>query len=546
MNSQDYKDAMRDIKPSNELNDRVINQLLNSKEDKKLVHTRNYKLRPIIICIAILSLTSISVAASTWNLTDVFKGYFKELVSGVRDNKQSDHGVLNNSNTTSIKKDSTFLNTAGAIIESTDTEAGLKLTARGIVGDDRVLYVAIDVETVSGKGFTKEEEANLNAIHFQEVKLQFDDDVLKQYCNCIRIDKGEKKGKATYLIREIINSNNIKKISGHKLTITLTNFLHTTNRLEDIGMEGNLYDIFTKFSKPADEDYQFYSIRSKKHPSVEENKILDEYYLMRRSGKFKDEFLKRREELIQAKLLRPLYYLPKTSTKVTFNSKYPKLAITNMGIKDNIFTFNMDINDELDYQYLDTKPLKLVNHETGIPLITIMDIDESEDDGRKLTKLISAHFDVFDTITSAEQLKDYYLALGGDGSEDIINEGEWILNFDLSYKDTTRSYIIDKKANIGGFDGTIKSLDISPLSLNLIYHSDKIINTENKKIFENNLMHNESDIYLVLKDGTKITPLSSDEECQNNIVTFNAMFPYVISLDLIEKIVIDGTELSIN
>lgn len=551
MISQDYKDSLRDIKPSKGLNNRIVNQLLNCKDSNKVKRHKRYKMRLVIICVILLSISSISVAASTWNLADVFKGYFKELVSSTKDNKQSEininstNGDASNQNTKPITNDSTFLNTAGAIIESTDTEAGLKLTARGIVGDDQTIYVAINVETINGQAFTEEQEENLNAIHFQEVKLQMDDDVLGQYSNCTRIDDGSEKGKATFLIHDIINCSNTEDINSRQLTITLSNFLHTTNDLEDIGMKGNLYDIFTKFDKPADKDYQFYSVRSNGNHTDEENKILEEYSLERRSGKLAgDEFLKRREELIQAGLLEPLYILPETSTKVSFCTKYPKLEITNMGIKDNTFSFNIKMNDELDYQYLNTKHLMLVNRKTGACVGATMDIDGWE--GDENGKLLSAHFVVFHTITSAEQLKDYYLAVGGYGAEDIINKGKWKLSFNLSYENTTRSYNINKKATISGFAGTIKSIDVSPLSMKIIYKTDSSMSTENEVLFEDNWIKNVGNMYLIMKNGAKITNLSCGENIQNGICTFNAMFPYVIDLDQIKKFVIEGTEIIIN
>jgi hypothetical protein len=560
MNSQDYKDTMRDIKPSKELNDRIVNQILNNKEDNRMDLHKKFSMRLVIICVIILSLSSIGVAASTGNLADAFKGYFKELVSGSRDNSQqemnndnidnnpsSTNGVTSTQNTKPVANDSAFLNTAGAMIEATDTEAGLKLTARGIVGDDRAVNVAIDVETVNGQKFTKEQEDNLNAIHFQEVKLQIDDDVLGQYCSCTRIDDGSESGKATFLIHDIIHNNKIDEITGHKLTITLSNFLHTTNKLEDIEMDGNLYDIYTKFEKPAEEDYQFYSVRSDGNHTAEQNKILEEYYFARRSGKLTgDQLIKRKNELIQEGLLEPLYILPQTSTKVTFCKKYPKLEITNIGIKNNTFTFNMNINDEFDYQYINTKKLTMVNRKTGECIPTTMDIDGWE--GNENGKLLSAHFVVFHTITSAEQLKDYYLAIGGDFAEDIINEGKWVLNFNLSYEDTTRSYPLDKKAVMNGFTGTIKSMDLSPLSMKIIYQMDKPMSMEDRALFEMDGMNNMDNIYLLMKDGSKIaiTNLYREEDTQNDTFTFSTMFPYIIDLNQINKIVIEEAEILLN
>ena len=215
-----------------------------------------------------------------------------------------------------------------------------------------------------------------------------------------------------------------------------------------------------------------------------------------------------------------------------------------MGIKNNIFTFNININDELDYQYLYTRRLVLVNRKTGSCARAIMDIDQWE--GDENGKLISAHFVVFDTISSAEQLKDYYLAIGGYGTEDIIYKGQWKLNFNINYEDTSRSYYLDKKTILSDFTGTIKTIKISPLSMNLIYQTDKDMNPLNRTLFMDNWDKNKYDIYLLMKDGGKINLLSYELNIEDNILTLNALFPYIIDLGQMSKIIIADTEIVIN
>lgn len=554
MNSQDYRDALKDIKPSKEMNDRIIEQVLH-KPHIRISRKKSLIIRFAVACIVILSLSGITAMAASFNLADIFKGYFKEVTGDASVNEPINNNIHDNTlpqendnvSTNPMTGKSAFLKTAGTVLTASDTQAGLKLTARGVVGDDRVLYVAIDVETLDGEAFTEEDEDNLNSIYFQEIKLKIDDDVLGQYCSAVRIDDGSEKGKATYLIHDIIHAENIADISGHHLTITLTNLLHRADTLEDIGMEDNLYDIYTRFPKPADGDYQYYSVRSDGNHTDEENAVLEEYRLQRISGELiGDAFIKKRDELIKAGLLEPLYYLPKTSEKVSFCSKYPSLQITNMGIKDNILTFNMDINDELDYQELITKRLELVNRESGACTSAVMDIDEWE--GDENGKLLSAHFIAFHAVTSAEQLKDYYLAIGGEGSSDIVNEGQWTLGFDLSYQDTSRSYTIDQTAIINGYKGTIGNIEISPLSIKISYQLAAAGASENDSLFEYNWGKSAdlNSTFIILKDGTKVTMQAGTWDNEAGACTYNAMFPYVINPDRLEKIVIDGTEIPIN
>ena len=541
MNSSDYQDALKDIKPSKELNDKVVNQILNPKIMKK----QSYKIRIAAICLILISLSGITIAASTWNLADIFKGYFKELsLSPKVPNQEESNNNSKNSSTTPppwrpSTNNSSFLNTAGVIIESSDTNAGLKLTARGVVGDDRTIFIALEVETTDGQNFTKKQEDNLNSINFQTVHLKLDNDILGQYTGCTRIDDGSQKGKATFLIRDIIRTKTIEDIKNHHVTITLTNLLHTTHDIENIGMEGNLYDIFTKYEEPADSDYSFYSLRNIGEHTEEENKRIKEFFSQRRKGNLQgDELQKRTDELIESGLLSPLYLLPETSTKIPFSTKYPKLEITNMGIKNNVFTFNITMNDELSYNELLNKRLLLVNHRTGAIIPTTMDINRWEgNEGDPTGKLLSAHFIAFHAITSAEQLKDYYLAQGGYYSRDIINDGQWTLNFQLDYENTTRVYSPETKAVIAKFDGTINKIKISPLSITLIYQLEQTMTTEKRGLLQHQWVIDKNSIYLLMKDGTKINYLPS-LDIEDNICTINAIFPYIIDLDQIDKIII--------
>lgn len=549
MNSRDYQDALKDIKPSKELNDKVIDQILNPNIKQK----QSYKIRLAAICLILISLSGITIAASTWNLADIFKGYFKEIASSPKVPNQGESNTISKDNSATppsskpITNNSNFLNTAGVMIESSDTNAGLKLTARGIVGDDRAIYIAIEVETTDGQDFTKKQEDNLNAIHFQTVHLKLDNDKLGQYTGCTRIDDGSQKGKATFLIRDIIRSKTTEDIKNHHVTITLTNLLHTTHDIEDIGMEGNLYDIFTKYEEPADSDYSFYSLRRIGEYTEEENKQIEEFFSQRMKGDLRgDELQKRTDELIESGLLLPLYLLPETSTEITFSTKYPKLAITNMGIKNNIFTFNITMNDELSYNELLNKRLLLVNRRTGVIVPTTMDINRWDDEGDTTGKMLSAHFVAFGAITSAEQLKDYYLARGGYYARDIINDGQWTLNFQLNYENTTRIYSPEKKTTIAGFDATINKIKISPLSLTLLYQLEETMTTEKKELFQHQWSMDRDVLYLLMKDGTKINYLSSRSmDMEENIYTIDAIFPYIIDLDQIDKIVLGEIELSL-
>lgn len=101
-------------------------------------------------------------------------------------------------------------------------------------------------------------------------------------------------------------------------------------------------------------------------------------------------------------------------------------------------------------------------------------------------------------------------------------------------------------ATISGFSGTIKSMDISPLSMNIVYQIDEPMNAENQALFEDNWRKQEDNIYLFMKDGSRIDSMSIDEEIQNETYLFHVIFPYVIDLDQIDKVVIDENEIVIN
>jgi|BioPla2DNA2_1021312.scaffolds.fasta_scaffold18524_3 hypothetical protein len=148
----------------------------------------------------------------------------------------------------------------------------------------------------------------------------------------------------------------------------------------------------------------------------------------------------------------------------------------------------------------------------------------------------------FDGISDIEILKDYYCAFGIDGKRTLF-EGEWELDFDLEYVDTTREYTISKNIKIGELDRSLEKIMISPLSIQLQLQplSDGKYNNEDHINLLKMINSNINLLKIIMKNKTELLVhnLSFDGD------TIYAVFPAVLDLDMILAIDFNGVRIEI-
>lgn len=523
-----------------------------------IVRKRNIYKAVAIIVLMLLSTAGITVAANKLIINDIFKGFFK--VQQNVEPKNSRNSQSNGVTVVPMKEDNEFMEEASTIIHSSVSANGLKLTARGVVGDRHTIYIAVDVETIDGRAFSKSQQNNVNNLSFSKVWLKTNDDVLGQYCYVTRVDDGSEIGKATFVLRNSLDTG--EKIN--HISITFTNLTEVnTGNLVDIGSQKSLFDIMNEIGEAAEDDFDYMGARYSSEedrlwfceienkfeqdfvfPKDVEKSSYDSYYWGKKRV-YMEKAIMERESII------PKYFIKRTENQTTFCSKYPRLAISNIGIRYNQLCVKFELNDSINFDNFKDSRIVIVNKKNGSIIRgsvggghPVNGNDESQTDIVEDDKYISCSTQ-FNGISDKEVLKDYYFAFGPYGDSTLF-EGEWKLDFDLAYKDTTRVYTLSENVKIKGADRKLDKVMMSPISLQLQFQT--VSNVESLKenddnvfsINNNNIVPNE--IKIIMKDNTEV--ILDNWSSEDDIIS--SVLPIVIDLDQVSAININGTRIELS
>ncbi len=576
MKPETYIAAMQKINMSDRFMRETI-AMLQAKESRSLnsgqTRERDFKTTNIyinknkykaaaLIAMVLLSAAGISAAAAKLNIVDLFKGYFKEQVKQESKEPVNEPNNPEKNDITSVpmKEDNEFLEKAGAIVSESVTANGLKLSARGVVGDRNTIHIAVDVETVNGRAFSNSQQKDIKGLSFSKVWLKTNDNALGQYCYMTRVDDASEAGKATFVLR---NSINTEEIINH-INITFTNLTETnTDNLVDIGSQKSLFDILDELGEASEDDFDYMGARftseedrlwyretekqylsELKKDGADSNSDYDSYW-----GK-RDLFLEK--AIMERGGITPKYCIKRTENQITFSTKYPELAVSNIGIRNNQLCVKFELNASINFENFSDAKIVIVNRKNGSIINGVVDAsqpvngnDASQSDMAD-GKIISCGAQ-FTGISDVEMLKDYYFAFGAYGRSTIF-EGEWELDFDLDYTDTTREYTVSKEIKIGEADRILEKIMISPLSLQLQFQP--LSDFEGFKDDGKDLpgaypaAADLNTIRIIMKDNREVVPgnqLSQLSETDS----ISAVLPVVIDLDMVSAIHINGINIEI-
>src|SRR5690554_2525075 len=126
MNKKEYQNAWIDILPDDELNKRIVTKIIEKHRKSQKLSLLNKK-AVVFVCCLMIMLGTTTVLSMHISINDIFKGYFigKPGINGSDTVLPDDHSILK---------------TAGTVVYSSAQDNGLKVTARGIVGDNRSLF----------------------------------------------------------------------------------------------------------------------------------------------------------------------------------------------------------------------------------------------------------------------------------------------------------------------------------------------------------------------------------------------------------------------
>lgn len=523
---------------------------------KNIIKNKNILKAAVITLVMVMSMTGITVAAARLGIVDIFKGYFKEPVKQENITPGNSKNNLGTAVTSApITKDNEFFEEASALLSSTTTADGLKLTARGVVGDRHTVYIAVDVETVDGSAFSKKQQSDVKDLSFSKVWLKTNDNVLGQYCYVTRVDDGSETGKATFVLR---NSFDTEGDINH-ISLTFTNLTEPNrDKLVDIGVEKSLQGIMDEIGEASADDFDYMGGRCNNDEDREWYRKKEKQVILelKESGAIDtsktdyDSLFGMRDQIMEKAIVERgsillKYCIKRTDEQTTFCTKYPKLAVSNIGIRNNQLCVKFEFNDSISFDSFCDAGIVIVNKKNGSILGGSVDAsqpingnDESQADMVD-GKIISCGVQ-FNGISSKDVLKDYYFAFGGNGySESTLYEGEWKLDFSLSYTDTTREYKVSKDVKVGEEDRKLEKITISPLSLQLQLNKMKDDNdvANNTQINMLDLENKKYDtIKIIMKDKTQV--LLDNQSCEED--TISSVLPVVIDLNQISAVDING------
>jgi hypothetical protein len=533
--------------------------ITNNRKLKNTVINRNIYKAAAIIAVILLSTAGITAAAAKLNILDLFKGYFKEQVKPDSNGPVDSQDDQGKAAVTSVplKEDNKFLEEASAIINSSVTANGLKLTARGVVGDRNTVYIAVDVETVDEGAFSKSQREDVKNLSFSKVWLKTNGNALGQYCYVTRVDDGSVAGRATFVLQNTLDTDE----AINHINITFVNLTETNaDSLVDIGSQKSLLDIMEELGEASEEDFDYMGARFTDEADRLWYHAAEEKYLSEleksgaKSNSDYDSYWGKRDAYMEAAILErggitPKYCIKRTEEQATFSTRYPNLAVSNIGIRSNQLCVKFELNASMNFEKFCDAGIVIVNKKNGDVIGGTVDASQpvnGNDAGQADMadgKIISCGAQ-FNGIADKEILKDYYFAFGAH-SKNTLFEGEWELDFDLAYTDTTREYTVSGNLKIGGTDRKLEKILISPLSLQLKFRkasgSESFDDNRNSLFNSINTAVDRNTIRLIMKDGTEVVldRQSSEED------SISAVLPVVIDLEEVSAININGTNIEL-
>jgi hypothetical protein len=156
----------------------------------------------------------------------------------------------------------------------------------------------------------------------------------------------------------------------------------------------------------------------------------------------------------------------------------------------------------------------------------------------------------FNGISDKEALKDYYIEFGAFGMSTLY-EGEWKLDFDLNYTDTSREYTVSENVKADGVDRKLEKVTLSPISLLLKFEpvsvtasSDDTVSSDNTgydPFAETKTSGEPNQLLIIMKDHTELIL-----DCQTSDKdTLSSVLPAVIDLDQVAAIKLNETQIAL-
>lgn len=390
-----------------------------------------------------------------------------------------------------------YVSDMGTVIDKSCSSNGIKLNVASMLGDENSFYIVFELIKENGETFEKSD-----MIEFENLHLQFNGSGGYSYYQIK--DDDEKDNKATF----ILVGDTAKKTAGKKLTLGISDFTEYDN-VESAG-GFSPYDFLMNnqwyLNQPLEKNMQKSTIELNDKMTEEEKKKAG--YIMS---------------------LHPVNVLPMKYSNISIGDGQNNITVDNIGFSDGKLClrikspYNEDINT--GYIYFEN----------------INDKDDSKYDEYMYTEEHGGekyNYYVFD-IKSMEELKKYSFKYCVT-KKIKTTKGDWKVSFNADYKNTSRKINVNKEIEVDGKRYTVKSIKLSPISLNIELENNLIDEVENP-------VHNLGGIVSVnMKDGT-VTEIGNSGISSNPLrTTMNFIFNQPVNISLIDSVKIGNVVTKIN
>lgn len=136
--------------------------------------------------------------------------------------------------------------------------------------------------------------------------------------------------------------------------------------------------------------------------------------------------------------------------------------------------------------------------------------------------------------------KDYI-----DDAYRVILPGEWKLEFNLNYEETSVKTYPNVKVESGGETAVVKELRVSPISMSVDLRRSLLAITGGKDEMEQAVVFDSAieDVQIRMKDGTVLEPNSGGTFSEGRTVKLDVQYGKIINVEDIDSITLYGKEL---
>ncbi|MDD3428489.1 MAG: DUF4179 domain-containing protein [Oscillospiraceae bacterium] len=326
------------------------------------------------------------------------------------------------------------VNDMGSLLSQSDTAAGVKITAQGVISDDNTLMVLMQADC------EKNPDLLTGELSFENAQLTIEQTGITEYCNASFIENSAKG--AQFLLHQQTQGGLI----GSTVTLTLENLLawQQSSGTDMALLHQNVWQTVQQL------------------PKENINNMVTEYYTQEEIAYYEAEGIQLpKDDTGKAVMCRSLP--PTDYAGIAFSENYPELRLTAAAVEANTLYIGIEgpVTRTSVAERLQTVGLK--NLQSG-EIVTAASIGMgSSQDSFSMEIAIEG-------INSLEDLKQYTFVADAGWILQTVAAGTWAFHFDLTMQNTTEQVETEQILQFTGGKLKIDKLEVSPISIAIDGH----------------------------------------------------------------------------